>query len=404
MDVLIRNAVIMLVQSLRKISLKSLVGFQLRLINYFTRNINPFSLSNTNDKIIQLEKHQHRKITSLLVAHKLNFFVRLFQAVIFVHMIRQRQMLLTGNTILCLSYWGTVFSTCHITLWFLREKNLNFVQVLNSLFMEKDIQSALFIKFAFCNISLMGICMTIFWPLLIIFGKMDPISLYFSQILSKWSLVILKGGIVVFETWNFSIIALLGSFIAHHGMFSSYIALYKYAKKIEKEAQLIQDNSTFLIHQIKTSISCYHHLQMYTSLVNDSFQKFAVLFKPILISFSVFLGVVLFHHKLRGSTSTVGIIVASYSLFIVYAFMAVGYYLPGILNSRSKTILEFYNKKFISHIISSKRKLRIECRLMIRATKDVRLMIGDDNFYEKDTALNILHFLISQTINIMLLT
>lgn len=208
-----------------------------------------------------------------------------------------------------------------------------------------------------------------------------------------------------FEIWNFSTVSFVGTLFVYEGMLGSYIALYEIAKDLHKKTRKLLLKTMLNYTKLRSLISSYNEVRLYTSRVNDCYQeKFAVRYKPIIISLSIILATILINRNLRPTTSSVGLYLCGYTVVNCYLFMAIGYYFPGRVNEFSRRTLLFFTRFIACGQISSEcRKSIKESRKVIRSCRDIRVYIGTVNYYEKFTALNILNFLITQSINTVLL-
>lgn len=157
---------------------------------------------------------------------------------------------------------------------------------------------------------------------------------------------------------------------------------------------LIQNN-------IKVLLLKYSYIQIHTQKINTCFQvTFALYIKPILMFACIVPATLLINPKLRATTSSAGLLLCLYVCINAYIMLAIGYYIPGKVNSISRQNLELFKSMLekADGVYS-----RLECSYKMKSCRDIRIYIGSTNFYERTTALNILEFVIDQTINITLL-
>lgn len=84
--------------------------------------------------------------------------------------------------------------------------------------------------------------------------------------------------------------------------------------------------------------------------------------------------------------------------------MAIGYYCPGKVNETSKRVLQLY-RYMLREIYVTKESIKSkrECIRLVGACREFQINIGAVNYYERSTAINILRFLVDQTINLCLI-
>ncbi len=209
---------------------------------------------------------------------------------------------------------------------------------------------------------------------------------------------------VIFETLDITIVANVCIFLLYEGMFCWYIAIYEMIKVLRENMEKRQKESVFgQSCRFKRWLTEYRHLEMHTIQINNCYQeKYALSFKPVLMFTIIVFGTLLLEPELRLSTSLSGLILSSYALINTVILVAIGYYIPGKVNEISRSILAKFRSMAVERSCLSY-SLK-EYKRTIRAFRDVRIYIGTVNFYERMTALNILNFLVNQTINLILLT
>lgn len=182
-------------------------------------------------------------------------------------------------------------------------------------------------------------------------------------------------------------------------MFCWYIVLYKLIKTLEQNTETIRRNAnTDQFTILEALFTFYRRLQIHTIRVNKCYQeKYALIFKPLLMGGVIILGTVMLQPKLT-TTSTAEVILCVYSAVNGYIVVAIGYFVPGKVNGISKSILVIFRSIIGQRKLVSS-KTRREYSRVIKSFQDIRICIGRVNFYEKFTALNILD-LIHKNVNI----
>lgn len=142
-------------------------------------------------------------------------------------------------------------------------------------------------------------------------------------------------------------------------------------------------------------------MQLHTQKVNTYFQeKYWLYFKPLPMTACILTSTVLINPKLRATTFFSGLTLCIYTVLNSYILLAIGHYIPLKLNDVSIRNLEFLTLKILG--VTHFQNLNADGRSKL-AGIIVYIYIGYENFYEKNTALNILNFIIDQTINMNLM-
>jgi len=89
----------------------------------------------------------------------------------------------------------------------------------------------------------------------------------------------------------------------------------------------------------------------------------------------------------------------------MYLIIAVAYFVPGKINETSKQIVIGWNKAIVQTANSNIyfRKLLREVRQIITSTRDIRIYFGELNYYENDTCVKVLKFMVDTTVNLVLI-
>lgn len=287
------------------------------------------------------------------------------------------------------------------------EKAESIVDIFNTFCELETVKSSLYFKFVFYINPIVAAIIPVLYGFAVLLIGMDPITSNPAFQLNNWTKLkyILRILMPTFEIWNFTVLSSVGLLLVHEGMLFSYIALYEIALEWYKKTLDPYQTFSFRYTKLKCLVASYYKLKIYTLRENDCYQTtFAVRYKPILLIVSISLATVMLSQKLRSTTSSIGLFFCVFTVSNCYIFMALAYYFPGKVNEYSKRTLAVYSRFIAANQIDTGNgNSAKKGRKIIYACRDVRVYIGDTNYYEKLTALNILDFLVEQTIRTVLL-
>lgn len=382
-----------------KIPIKLFFTAQVKLIRKISWGIVPLTFGCKENDIVEVTKLYSNPIFNLRTAqygHTLFYLVKgLFLLKAFII----DGVPLTGNSLTRISFWIDLFSIGYLSTSFLRYKCNEFVKVTNSLFTISYIQSHIWYKFLICNTFLVCLGVIPLYGVMVTFTNIDPITTSLKPLLVDRPNVYLAIRIILgtYEIWNFALVATLTCFVVYDGMFPSYVALYLMIKKLHKD--VLKNKYSSSVSTFQALVQRYQQIQIYTKMTNECYQqRVALPLKITVMTFAILLGVVLMDNGLRATAGMDAIILCAYTMVNLDAFLAVGYSFPGLANFTSTKILE----GFRLHLTMGKSTVS-KFRKTIRSFKDVRIGFGGVNYYEKNTAINILKFMIETTANLVLL-
>lgn len=138
-------------------------------------------------------------------------------------------------------------------------------------------------------------------------------------------------------------------------------------------------------------------LQINNGLVNICFQqKLALWFKVLIMFHTIITGAMILQSEWRTSLSMPRLVACIYVWIAMNIVMAAGFYFPGKANETSRKLLKACELQFQASpgsVLQSQEK----------SLKEIRIHIGTVNYYERDTALNLMDFLVGQTKSLVLL-
>lgn len=386
--------------------LPGFLGFHIKVINCILKRFNLFQASSIRNKLLETSPKSPIILQNIKMAQIANIFVRSIQFTLLICNFNYENSV-TGDEILRL-FFSFMISYCfHLACSFLREKHLDFVYLFNKLFQSSIIINIRFVKFMFYNTPIVSILVILLYTVLSIFNIIDPVTREIENLSKYWLSIILllRVIMILFETGCVTFACLFGPLIFYIGMFGSYICLFEMTNKLCKIILKNSKKTCYLYSNLNLSTRYYHKLQILTNRVNNCYQEeYALYVKPLFIGFGIAIGTVLIEEKLRTNTSTVGLLLAGYCLINSYIFMAIGYYYPGKVHAISERIL-YIHQIMLGTMSNGKGnvKSRRECKCIVKACRSIRILIGMDNYYDQTTALNLLEFLASQTMNVVLL-
>lgn len=242
---------------------------------------------------------------------------------------------------------------------------------------------------------------------MVVFSNIDPITAYLELNGSNISVSyrLLRFAFGAFDIWDFWLLGRFGCFIVFQVMFASYLSLLLLINKLRYNLK-----STFTVSQLteklKLLILEYNQIQLYTKIINSCFQNSVAL--PVTMTvmlFGILLGTVALDEQLRSSASIDAFVLSVYTVINMDFISAVGFYIPGLLNARSQSIINTWKTEMVTIIKGNtySRKTTREIQRIIRAIRDVRIYFGKLNFYEKNTCITILKFMVETTVNLVLL-
>lgn len=344
---------------------------------------------------------------NLKVVQFIHLIIRSVQLLFLIIDLKYRKEPIDGDAVIRISFFLIITLNVILTISLLQEKFVEHINIFNTFFQIPSTKSNLLIKLMYFNFPIVGILVPSIYALAVIFINLDPITLYLSSAPMHWPWSFLLLGcfkiIMVFlEIYGMTIAANFCMLLFYQGMFCWYIVLYKMIKRLrEKIEKISKGTSAVQSCTLKVWLAQYRHLQIHTVPINNCYQeKYALYFKPLLIFSVVVLWTVILDPKLRSSTSTTGIVLSTYCLINVSFLVTLGYYVPGQVNEISKSILTIFKSKVGAG--KSESFIWKDCRRTIWACRDIRIYIGESNFYERMTVLNILSFLADETTNLII--
>lgn len=310
-----------------------------------------------------------------------------------------------GNQFTKISVWVLLFAAGTYLYLFPFRKSNELTILINNLFNIDAVRKFRGITL-FVSISmLIATIVPVFYVVMMVFSNIDPITAYLEQNIENLSIfyqtiiVIFK----IYDFWNFCYACRLACFLVFEIMFASYLAMIILVNKIDRKnyANISQSSQ-----KLKQSFLEYRKIVIHTEMVNSCFKNSVALpYKTTAIIFAVLMGTVALNSGLRDSSNLSVFVMAVYAVVNLTLFLAVGYSIPGIVNAVSKNIKVGWSKiiaRRVNRNVCSLKMLR-ELRQDAKANRDIRIYFGDLNYYERDTGVNILRFMIDSTIGLVLM-
>ncbi len=198
--------------------------------------------------------------------------------------------------------------------------------------------------------------------------------------------------------------ATFGSLVAISGMFAGYVGLYHLTKR---SLFSIEINKAIVGKEL---IRGYKNLRILTILTNDCFQKVVALpLKILMMSTCVLTGIILWESKLRRTTSPLELYLCLYIITNLYIFIIIAYSLPGQANYNSRIIVQ-KSKQWLTTICLQNRIQSVVSRIRLKTLQkvmtscgEIRIRFAGFNFYERQTWIILVEFMLEFTINLVLM-
>lgn len=300
-------------------------------------------------------------------------------------------------------YFGSWLNICLfglVVFSFINEKAMDLTRVINTLYILPPVSVEILIKAYMLYLPFAYVCMFFFYGALVFTTAFEPISAtvcnygFIRQ--SNLFCSPLKILVGIYQVWNFSVIVGIGCVVVYHGLFCSYLAIWR----LTRDMQIYSLHYMYipLLRQFRK----YRHLQLYTGIVNDCFQeKLALQFLMVFVFLTILFGTIILHPSFRSMAEIEAIAVGVYTLAMMYTFLMIGYYFPGEIYQISKRVLGLQY-----HTITTRRYARVlqkEYRAVARACQPLKIRFGSVSYYEEGTVLVIIHFIIEKTSTFILL-
>lgn len=380
------------------ITIKTGVWLHLKLFNIIYGKLNPFSCPESCNDLLCVSQSLPRYTFALRLIHYFSNFVHLTQGFLLWKLFnRNGSHLSDGNTLLTFGVWAIVSMTGHIYVSFARQSSGICTVVVNCVLNADVVRASGILKGWMCSIPFVYISVALIYMFLTATTNLEPISTTVSAMNLTWKhfplmTTVIKTLMLSFENFYFALQIGLGCIVVYQGMVACYIALYLRTKELVRDAV---ESKEFLVNK-------YNSLQICSILINDCFQhSIALQFKFVVIILSVLFGTITCHTGIRNDLSAYKVFIAAYLWVCSYWMMICGYYLPGKVNSSSKRILHIFKQNLFVGFLTKLSGLS-RCKV-IKSLRSIRIQIGSTNYYESITALNILDFVLLQTVNMILL-
>lgn len=367
---------------------------QLKIFNALHSKFNPFACSPVSNSLLDVSPLLADRRKALHCANNINNVIRLIQAILlWIKYSRNKSDLKNGENLLTLSFWAMVAFTSHINPSYARHGPALCAAVTSSVLNTRTVQNSQLLRLWVCSIPFVYISVSFIYLFLTAVTNLEPISATVASMESTWKMYPLvvrltNISMFIFENLYFTMQVGIGCLILYQCMISCYMALYLRTK------ELLLDT----IASKNVLVSKYYSLQICAILVNDCFQQnLALQFKFGVILTSIVFGTIACDTDIQSSMSINQYLISVYFWLITYWLMIAGYYFPGKVNSYSNEIIRTFKRNLFGT------NLKVNKRNQINCLRSMRVEIGSANFYERCTALNILDFVLAQTVNVILL-
>lgn len=252
-------------------------------------------------------------------------------------------------------------------------------------------------------LSVMG---PILWLLLIALADVHPLIFHCnSWIQAEFGFlpsILFRIVSIAYETWNCALYCSLATFQVFLGVFAMYGVIHWATMEILANLRnLRRDAAAFSYQKLLQSVRSYKRILVLTTITNDAFKDdTSVGYKLCGMSISAGIALVQVNYKLNKVISTPAMSMLDYIFLQWYCTFLLGYGVPGQANQNSKKIKAVWKQ---CSIRGDQSGIQLKRHGVNGRIPDIRLQFGSVNYYEANTPLNIVHFVMDKTASILLL-
>lgn len=375
---------------------KDLIQFHVRLISLISFSSVPIHVVYNSTKLVAYHAN-YRKLLFLKTLQFVHTAYYGFKGFVLLQKYTLLGETLTGNGLVQIAFWLVPAIIGFLLPALLRSHGNEISLVSNHVLTLEHAKNSILLKFLLLAIPVACTGVSVLYAALLIIFDTNKSST------NAAGLNIFRVFINAFDIWDFCYVAYTGCFAIYIGMFGSYLTLYNLSVHLRRDMINFPDKPQLHLNKV---IGCYKQLQLYAKLVNYCFQHaLALPVKVVLLTLAILLATVALNERLRSSSATEVLVLGEFTLLNLYVLLAIGYSFPGMLNTNSKVILQKW-QTIVSTGFTGKSRLLVlkrEMSRIIKACAPVKVGIGSSNYYEKQTALVIMRFLIDSTVNLVLL-
>ncbi len=200
---------------------------------------------------------------------------------------------------------------------------------------------------------------------------------------SRWAVF----GLTVFSILRHNVLA---GFLMLQVWIASYMAIWKMSKNLI-EISNAAGNDYSEIDQIRL----YTRLQIVANAINSCVGGLVSFYTTTGVMFtSTMMGTVLVAGNLRESTKSIELFIAGFLATQMLFFLSIGFWFPSMCNKNSNKIKESWRRK---RVVAGENKL---ARRMAKACRDIRLFIGNMEYFKQGTVLKLLNWAAETTASI----
>lgn len=391
----------------KTMSLKIIFNFQ--LVACVKLSLNTIPIRPSNKKYIFVEvitKQKHSNfLTKVLIVNLSITFVK--GLLILKPFLMNKNMPVTASLLLQLGFCFIPVAHTFCYVIFFSFKFQEFVDFCNSIYSSNSVQLNNFVQFLMYNSPLFSFSLSCLYAGLILFTNVNPITEWLNTFRNELPVIIvavLSIVISLYEIWSFAIMTYFGSLVAINGMFAGYVGLHHLTKRLLYSIQICKESLS------EKYINEYRNLRILTILANDCFQKVVALpLKVLMISTCVIAGVILFESKLRETSTILELYVCLYIIINLYCFIIISYSFPGQAHYNGRKIVEKYKLLVVTVCVTNKTNgivSKVKEKLLqkyIISCGEIRLKFAGHNFYERNTWIILIEFLLECTLSLVLM-
>lgn len=207
---------------------------------------------------------------------------------------------------------------------------------------------------------------------------------------------VLAGGRVLlhfYEWWNVIWTWPLGTLICFCGMSIGYEIIYDGVHVIHSRAKKDKE-------PIATTFMAYRRLQVFTGVINESFQLYAIHLKVICMVWAVLTTVLVTQEHIRTAMSPPKLALSIFQIAECYVIFIFAYTFPGRAHWKSRKVKKLWQRK----LVLTRFQVNVNIwKRHIQSAPEIKIRFGSVNYYGRMTSLNVVQFVVEKSLKLMLL-
>lgn len=389
-------------------NLTSTIHTYLKTIHLFPFSLKIWLPSKDSNKIIHVATNKVQ-FTKLALLQWLHLLVHVPQLILHTNIWLHGHFSPNGIQQLALLYWCHSFFAGIMVHNFIKNQANEFALVANTIYAVPGVHNSAIMKQAMQMAQNAVIPNLLSFLALAVTSKYEPItfSLELYNIFSKDTCSVLRNALLTYQIWNYGVTIGPAWLICNNGVYASYVAIWIMGGKLRKEFRSLSKGS---LECLRKSIKEYSHLQLCVGLANQCFSKgMALPFNAMFMFLGVMMGAMILNPAFRGISSVTALGACIYGVVVLYFTLVLGYYFPGRANHISKSVRNLWHLKLSECKSGSGMERKVDrkelkyLRSVVRSKRQLKIYIGEVNFYERGTSLQLVDFMVDKTIAALLL-